>query len=181
MFERLTGEAREALGAATDEAAGLGHGFLGTEHLLVGLLHGDGIAALVLTGAGVTRDMVRDEVRSIIGTDGIDPDALAAIGIELDTVRQAVEHDFGAGAFDRVLGRGRRRCGDARPMTPRLKKVMELALREALSMRHGYIGTEHLLLGLLREGKGVGAQVISRLAPDVDLRAAVLARLRQAS
>jgi hypothetical protein len=126
MFERFTDRARQAVVAAQDEARGLGHSYIGTEHLLLGLL-GDSqsIAGTALTSLGVTLDRTRAEVTTLIGTSG----------------------DAPSGHI---------------PFTKRSKKVLELSLREALSLGHNYIGTEHILLGIVREGEGVALQVVVR-------------------
>lgn len=140
MFERFTEGARRAVVQAQPEAGALGHDYIGTEHLLIGLsAEGAGIAAVVLAELGVSAGAVRSEVA-------------------------------------RVVGRGRNSGGEhRRPFTPRAKKVLELALREALQLGDNFIGTEHLLLGVVREGEGVGIQVLTALgAPQDQIRAAVL-------
>jgi Clp amino terminal domain, pathogenicity island component/ClpX C4-type zinc finger len=137
MFERFTDRARRVLVLAQEEARLLNHNFIGTEHLLLGLLQeGDGVAARVLAELEISLEAVLDKVEAIVGTAG-------------------TAH------------------GGSPPFTPRAKKVLELSLREALQLDHNYIGTEHILLGLLREGEGVGAQVLMILAGD-------LVRVRQA-
>ena len=139
MFERFTDRSRRVLVLAQEEARLLNHDFIGTEHLLLGLVdEGDGIAA----------------------------QALQALGISLDLVRTAVEDAVGTGP-----ARGQGPAGSP-PFTPRAKKVLELALREALQLGHNYIGTEHMLLGLLREGEGVACRVLVGLGAD-------LSRVRQ--
>jgi ATP-dependent Clp protease ATP-binding subunit ClpA len=132
MFERFTDRARRVMDLAQEEARMLGHDYIGTEHLLLGLIHeGQGVAA----------------------------QALESLGISLQAVRQQVEG---------IIGHGQRaRSGDI-PFTPRAKKVLELSLREALALGHNYIGTEHILLGLIREGEGVAAQVLTRLGADLN-------------
>jgi ATP-dependent Clp protease ATP-binding subunit ClpC len=131
MFERLTDRARRALVRAQEEARLLGHNFIGTEHILLGLVReSDGVAAKALALLDIRLEVVRDKVQETIG-----PAATAPTG--------------------------------SPPFTPRAKKVMELALREALQLGHNYIGTEHLLLGLLREGEGVAAQVLVSLGADL--------------
>jgi ATP-dependent Clp protease ATP-binding subunit ClpA len=178
VFERFTKRARQSLAEAQLEAANLGHNFIGTEHLLLGLMRvHEGVASQVLTAAGVEIDRVREKVAEIIG-GGVDAGALASIGIDVDAVREAVEASFGPGAFDRAVSGVDRRGA---PFTPRSKKVMELALREALGLGHNYIGTEHLLLGIIRECHGVAAVVLHRLLPETDFRGLVLDRLRHAS
>ena len=188
MFERFTRLARQSLVEAANEARSMGHNYLGTEHQLLGLLRVDGIASGVLHNAGITHAAARAEVRSIIGL-GIDEDAPASVGIDIDAIREAVDASFGSGALERALAGGgddaRSRPGGlglgGPPFTPRAKKVMELSLREALALKHHYIGTEHVLLGILHEGQGVAAEIIRRLAPDADIRSAVVEALRDAS
>jgi ATP-dependent Clp protease ATP-binding subunit ClpC len=132
MFERFTGRARQVVALAGEEARILNHGWIGTEHILLGLIHeGDGLAA-----------------RSLV-----------SLGISLDAVRQQVEE---------IIGRGQQAPSGHIPFTPRAKKVLELSLRESLQLGHNYIGTEHILLGLLREGDGVAAQVLVRLGADLN-------------
>jgi ATP-dependent Clp protease ATP-binding subunit ClpA len=132
MFERFTDRARRAVVLAQNEARLLNHNFIGTEHLLLGLVaEGDGVAAR----------------------------ALESLGISLAAVRQQVEE---------VVGQGQQVPSGHIPFTPRAKKVLELAQREARAMGHDYIGTEHILLGLLREGDGVAAQVLVRLGADLN-------------
>ena len=124
MFERFTDRARRVIVLAQEEARMLNHNYIGTEHILLALLHeGEGVAA----------------------------QALESLGISLDAMRQAVED---------VIGRGTLAPSGHIPFTPRSKKVLELSLREALSLGSDYIGTEHILLALLREGDGVAAQVL---------------------
>jgi len=132
MFERFTDRARRVVVLAQEEARLLNHNYIGTEHLMLGLIHeGEGVAAQALTRLGVSLEAVRAEVEEIIG-------------------------------------RGVEQPGGHIPFTPRAKKVLELSLREALELGHNYIGTEHILLGLLREGQGVGAQVLVKLGADRD-------------
>jgi len=130
VFERFTDRARRVVVLAQDEARMLNHDYIGTEHLLLGLIgEGEGVAAR----------------------------ALESLGISLDAVRQQVEQ---------VIGRGEQAPSGHIPFTPRAKKVMELALREANDLGHSYIGTEHILLGLIREGDGVAAGVLTGLGAD---------------
>ncbi|MGH9179746.1 MAG: Clp protease N-terminal domain-containing protein, partial [Acidimicrobiales bacterium] len=136
MFERFTDRARRVLVLAQEEARLLNHNFIGTEHILLGLIHeGEGVAAK----------------------------ALESLGISLEAVREKVEETIGP-AGSSTTG--------SPPFTPRAKKVLELSLREALQLGHNYIGTEHMLLGLVREGEGVAAQVLVNLGAD-------LSRVRQ--
>jgi len=132
MFERFTDRARRVVVLAQDEARRLNHNYIGTEHILLGLIHeGEGVAAR----------------------------ALQSLGISLEAVRQQVEE---------IIGRGQQAPSGHIPFTPRAKKVLELSLRESLQLGHNYIGTEHILLGLIREGDGVAAQVLVRLGADLN-------------
>ncbi len=131
MFERFTDRARRVVVLAQEEARMLNHNYIGTEHLLLGLVHeGEGVAAKVLE----------------------------SLGISLGAVRQQVEE---------IIGQGQQAPAGHFPFTPRAKKVIELAQREANDLGHNYIGTEHLLLGLVREGEGVAAQVLVKLGADL--------------
>ena len=142
MFERFTERARKVVVLAQDEARHFNHNYIGTEHLLLGLLREDeGVAAQALSSLNVTLDEVREQVESIVGY-------------------------------------GEEGTGAQAPFTPRSKKVLELALREALQLGHNYIGTEHILLGLVRESEGVAARVLSNLDVDPDkVRREVVRRL----
>ena len=130
MFERFTDPARRVLTLAQEEARLLNHNFIGTEHILLGLLH---------------------QPESVAGR------ALAALDINLYNARAGVEETVGPAGMPST---------ESPPFTPRAKKVLELALREALELGHNYIGPEHLLLGLVREGEGVGAQVLVKLGAE---------------
>jgi ATP-dependent Clp protease ATP-binding subunit ClpA len=132
MFERFTDRARRVVVLAQEEARMLNHNYIGTEHILLGLIHeGEGLAAK----------------------------ALESLGISLDAVRQQVEE---------IIGQGQQAPSGHIPFTPRAKKVLELSLREALQLGDNYIGTEHILLGLIREGDGVAAQVLVRLGAELN-------------
>ena len=136
MFERFTDRARRVVVLAQEEARLLNHSYIGTEHILLGLIHeGEGVAAKALESLSISLDAVRAQVEEIIGQGGSSPSGHI-------------------------------------PFTPRAKKVLELSLREALQLGHNYIGTEHILLGLIREGEGVAAQVLVKLGAD-------LSRVRQ--
>jgi ATP-dependent Clp protease ATP-binding subunit ClpC len=139
MFERFTDRARRVVVLAQEEARLLNHSYIGTEHILLGLVHeGDGVAAHALESLGISLQAVRRQVEEIIGKGGSPPP----------------EHI---------------------PFTPRSKKVLELSLREAMKLGHNYIGTEHILLGLVGEGEGVAAQVlVARGAELPKVRARVL-------
>ena len=132
MFEKFTDKARRVVVLAQEEAKLLNHNYIGTEHILLGLIHeGEGVAAK----------------------------ALESLGINLDSVREQVQE---------IIGQGQQAPSGHIPFTPRAKKVLELSLREALQLGHSYIGTEHLLLGLIREGEGVAAQVLTKLGADTN-------------
>ena len=132
MFERFTDRARRVVVLAQEEARMLNHNYIGTEHILLGLIHeGEGVAAK----------------------------GLEALGISLEAVRSQVEE---------IIGQGQQAPSGHIPFTPRAKKVLELSLREALQLGHNYIGTEHILLGLIREGEGVAAQVLVKLGADLN-------------
>jgi ATP-dependent Clp protease ATP-binding subunit ClpC len=131
VFERFTDRARRVVVLAQEEARMLNHNYIGTEHLLLGLLaESDGVAAQALMAMDISLDGVRKQVEDIIGQGGKPP------GVHI-------------------------------PFTPRAKKVLELSLREALQLGHNYIGTEHILLGLIREGEGVAAQVLTKLGANL--------------
>jgi len=132
VYEEFTDRARRAVVQAQEEARMLSHNHIGTEHILLGLIHEDGVAGKTLE----------------------------SLGISLDAVRQQIEE---------IIGRGQQQAPSGHiPFTPRAKKVLELALREALQLDHKYIGTEHILLGLIREGDGVAALVLVRLGADLN-------------
>lgn len=173
MFERFTQAARDAVVRAQVEARGLDHGHIGTEHLLLALLHGG------LEVPGVRYPHVREEARRRVRlTPDVEPDrdeadaaALRAIGIDLAQVRRAIESTFGAGALH-LPRPGRRRSWWRRvtnhvPFTPRARKVLELSLREALRLRQRFIAPEHLMLGVLRENGGLAAQILADAHVDV--------------
>ncbi|WP_251152382.1 ATP-dependent Clp protease ATP-binding subunit [Cellulosimicrobium sp. Marseille-Q4280] len=132
MFERFTDRARRVVVLAQEEARMLNHNYIGTEHILLGLIHeGEGVAAKALESLGISLDGVRTQVTEIIGE-------------------------------------GQQAPSGHIPFTPRAKKVLELSLREALQLGHNYIGTEHILLGLIREGEGVAAQVLTKMGADLN-------------
>src|ERR1035438_468156 len=139
MFERFTERARQVVVLAQEEARTLKHNYIGTEHILLGLLREEeGLAARVLESLDITVDRVRAQVV-------------------------------------RIVGSGEEVTSGQIPFTPRAKKVLELGLREALSLRHDYIGTEHLLLGLIREREGLGARLLTQAGVDLlSLRMRVL-------
>src|SRR5688572_4025602 len=144
MFERFSGQARHVVVSAQEEARELDHNYIGTEHLLLGLLAAsDSLASASLTALGYTRDDVQAKLVAIVG-------------------------------------RGKASAAGHIPFTPRAKKVLELSLREALQLKHNYIGTEHILLALEREGEGVAARILAGLVHDITaIRTAVSAVLAE--
>jgi ATP-dependent Clp protease ATP-binding subunit ClpA len=188
MFERFTQAARAAVVGAQAEARSLGHGWIGTEHLLLAVMADDtSPVSAALRSLGLDAARVREQVQVEVGAGVDDETALRDLGIDLDAVRRRVETRFGPGALDvppahrgrrrSRFGRRRRRlCSDAPsrhiPFTPRAKKALELALREALAQRSKEIGATHLVLGLMRED-GMAVRVVTRLGvrPDAVRRA----------
>jgi ATP-dependent Clp protease ATP-binding subunit ClpA len=164
MFERFTESAREAVVQAQEEARSLGHDYIGTEHLLLGAAAAPGDAARVLAENGATPDALRTALRTELGGSGINGEALASIGIDLDEIRRRVEAAFGEGALERR----RPRRGGHVPFTPRAKKSLELALREAIAGGDKHIGSEHLVLGVLRDEKALARCVLRRTGADAD-------------
>jgi len=141
MFERFTDRARRVVVLAQEEARGLNHNYIGTEHILLGLIHeGEGVASK----------------------------ALESLGISLEAVREQVQE---------IIGQGQQAPTGHIPFTPRAKKVLELSLREALQLGHNYIGTEHILLGLLREEEGLAARVLESLDITVERVRAQVVRI----
>jgi ATP-dependent Clp protease ATP-binding subunit ClpA len=166
MFERFTEEARQTVVLAQQEARVLHSGHIGTEHLLLGVVGQGGTpVADVLVRHGVTRQSTIEAVARFSGGSGLDAEALGAVGIDLDAVRERVEATFGPGALD-AAGPGSRGARGHIPFTPRAKKVLELSLREAIALKSRSIGDGHIVLGLLREGEGLAAKVISERGID---------------
>ncbi|MCX4473630.1 Clp protease [Micromonospora sp. NBC_01655] len=192
MFERFTERAREVVRAARDEARATGRRPIGTEHLLLGILaDADSLAVRVLREAGVRAVDLRAAVARHTADGGAvlaeaDVAALREIGIDLSAVVARIEESFGPDALREATPGPRRRWG-RRPhpvgaFSPRARKVLELALREALRLRHRHIGTEHILLGLFREGGGLAALVLTEAGLDLaDLRRRVETALRAAA
>jgi ATP-dependent Clp protease ATP-binding subunit ClpC len=132
VFERFTDQARRVVILAQEEGRMLNHHYVGTEHILLGLIHeGEGVAAKALESRNVSLEAVRRQVEELVGRGGSPP------------------------------------TGEV-PFSPRAKKVLELSLREALQLGHNYVGTEHILLGLIREGEGVASQVLEMLSADLN-------------
>ncbi len=185
MFERFTTGARDVVVAAQVEARGLGHRRIGTEHLLLGLLADTTtLGGTILAACDLTLEATRPHVLELVGCR-YDPTediaALEAIGIDLHQVRTAVEQAFGKGALERAGGGGFSQRGHI-PFSPRAKKTLELALREALRIKDRHIGTEHILLALLREGEGLAALILSEEGIDrTTVESALTQRRREAS
>ncbi|TQL70148.1 ClpA/ClpB-like protein [Nocardioides albertanoniae] len=174
MFERFTRPARDAVTTAQTYATELGHERIGDDHLLLAIQAGDSLGARALAGSGVDATELREEIERAHGHLGSDDaDALAALGIDLDAVRSKVESAFGEGALDN--GRPRRRLGGHLPFTKDAKKVLELGLREAIRLGDRSIGTEHILLGILR-AEGDGHAALRTLGVDADALRRVLER-----
>ncbi|WP_066898076.1 Clp protease N-terminal domain-containing protein [Mycolicibacterium houstonense] len=188
MFERFSRQARVAVVLAQEEARELQANDIRPEHILVGVLQSSGreLSAL-LAGFGLTSEVVRAELvaADAPGDESFDGDAeaLQSIGIDLRAVRANVDHTFGAGAFDNALrstGRRRRRRGHL-PFTKPAKKVLELALRESLAHKDGYIGCEHILLGILRGGDDRAVGLITEHVGAHQLRDGVIGLLDDAA
>ena len=145
MFERFTDRARRVVVLAQEEARKLNHNYIGTEHLLLGLIR---------------------------ESEGVAAKALESLGISLDAVRQQVRE---------IIGQGQQPPPGHIPFTKRAKKALELSTRESMQLGHNYIGTEHILLGLLREGDGVAAQVLVKLGADLNLVRQQVIQLLQGS
>jgi ATP-dependent Clp protease ATP-binding subunit ClpA len=182
VFERFTHRARAVVHGAGEEATGLGHTWLGTEHLLLGLF-GDPDVADLLSSVGVHRAAVLEDLEAILGECDEprlirpDADALRSVGIDLDAIRHSVEESFGPGALEATSAW--RRSRSVR-FCPRSKKVLELALREAIALGHRHLGPEHILLGILREGMGIACLILSSQAGSPGrVRAAVMDRIRR--
>ncbi|MEH0841947.1 Clp protease N-terminal domain-containing protein [Micromonospora sp. CPCC 205711] len=192
MFERFTDRSRTVVRRAVEESRAEGRRPVGTEHLLLGVLaDADNLAVRVLADAGVRADDLRAAVarhtaRGDTGLGEADAAALREIGIDLAAIVARIEESFGPDALREAVPPPRRRWGRRRPddgrFSPRAKKVLELSLREAIRLRHHHIGTEHILLGLLREGGGLGALVLTEAGVDLDdLRRRVEVALRTAA
>jgi len=210
MFERFTNEARNVVVGAQEQARALEHRFIGTEHLLLSLLANDDAAARLLRERGLTVESARATIERYVR--GVPPritpsdaEALRAIGIDIDEVRRRLEENFGPDPLAAPPREPvRRRFGLRRtrrqpdhdqpgrrggpgitghlPFSARAKKVLELSLREALRLKHRSIGTEHVLLGLIREGEGLGALVLAEAKVDLaELRRTVENSFRDAA
>ena len=177
MFERFTDKAKALAGGAQLEAQGAGASSVRSEHVLAAVLTGPpSLAQATLVGLGVDLLALLRAARAV--PDGPDTSArppvddaaaLAALGIDLDEVRRSIEETFGPGALERTRAARGTGSGRRRPRWDRsAKKVLELSLREALRMKHNYIGTEHVLLGLLHPGTGAGQEVLAGAGVRLD-------------
>jgi ATP-dependent Clp protease ATP-binding subunit ClpA len=187
VFERFTRNARAAVVLAQEEARDLCAHETGSQHLLLGIIQAAGEdLSTVLTGYGLTAEIVRGRLATASPVDESfdeDADALGTIGIDLRAVRDSVARTFGADAFDGALprsGRRRRRPGHM-SFTRSAKKVLELALREALARKDSEIRCEHLLLGILRSGDKAAIGLINEHVYTAQLRAAVIKLIEQAA
>jgi ATP-dependent Clp protease ATP-binding subunit ClpA len=218
MFERFTSDARAIVAGAQEHARRLGHSYIGCEHLLLAAATMAEPAGAVLRDHGVTPARVESEIVQLVGLGrtrdllcGLDREALASIGIDLDTVRARIEERFGPGALSQPVPAHRRRFAPARllagrarrerechgrqpigaaspvqgghiPFTCRAKKCLERALREAQALRSGHLGAEHLTLALVAMDDGAVPPILAALGvARAPLRAAILDRYRQAS
>jgi ATP-dependent Clp protease ATP-binding subunit ClpA len=181
MFERFTPTARSAVMRARDETRLLAHPMVDCAHVLLGVLQeADSTGARALRSLGVEADALREGVRR---SDGFtftvaEAEALRTVGIELDDVRRRIEETFGPGALGRTFDARRARGGGHIPFTSGAKKALELALREALQLGHRYIGTEHIVLGLIRDERSSALRLLQARGLDrEEVRAAVLREL----
>ena len=206
MFERFTEDARTIIVIAQEQARELGHRWIGCEHLLLAIASTEDPVGEPLRDAGITPDRVRAEILRMMGPtrdvggsvfDTIDREALATIGIDLDVVRGKVEEIFGPNALRPPRVAFRRRWWQPQsaaywpasrpvvghiPFTPMAKKCLELSLREALALRSGHIGAEHVALGLLATKSSASQHILSEIGVEVPtLRHDILERYRQAS
>jgi ATP-dependent Clp protease ATP-binding subunit ClpA len=186
VFERFTHDSRQIVTRAQQEAADLQHPFVGTEHLLLAMLTDPGTAGEVLRAAGLEHDGVRAELARLLGTppplvSAEDAEALRSVGIDVDAVLARIRESFGPGAlvppaparrgwFGRrgSLAGGGASHAPGKYFAARSKKVLELSLREALRRGDREIRTGHLLLGLLREGEGLAARILTDAGLDLD-------------
>jgi ATP-dependent Clp protease ATP-binding subunit ClpA len=201
MPTQFTGDARQVVVCASEQARRLGHGFIGGEHLLYGLASADGEVGAVLRERGVTPERVEAEFVRLIGPentasgslfDTLDRDALTTIGIDLDTVRERIEAAFGPAALAPDApaprrwrrsrpGRGPGRVTGHIPLTRRAKKCLESSLREAQAHSSGHLGAEHIALALLAMDDGVPHRILSVIGASAPrLGAEIRDRYRQA-
>jgi ATP-dependent Clp protease ATP-binding subunit ClpA len=193
VFERFSPSAREAVVAARSEARRLRHQYVGTEHLLLGLLDAaspegsarssTNVAAAVMSASGLDAAYVRSQIVRLVGdgANGLgdeEASALHSIGIDLAAVRSRLEESFGEGVLDQP---GPEPSDFRTPFTARAKKVLGLSLKEARELGSGSLEPEHILLGLIREGAGVAAMILTTKAPLAIFRERVLAELGTAA
>jgi ATP-dependent Clp protease ATP-binding subunit ClpA len=193
VFERFSPSAREVVVAARSDALRLRHQYVGTEHLLLGLVgaaseEGAGggstnIAASVLSASGLDSEYIRSQIIRLVGdgANGLgdeEASALHSIGIDLAVVRSRLEESFGEGVLDQP---GPEPTGSRTPFTARAKKTLGLSVREARQLGSGSLEPEHILLGLVREGAGVAAMILTTKAPLATFRERVLAELGTAA
>jgi len=177
MFERFSEPARQCVFLAEQEVRELGHGHIGTEHILLGLAREQsGLGGRLVRKTGVTPDELRTDVRRVAGPGAIDRDALASIGIDLDEIRRRAEESFGEGALE-----GRGRCGGHIPFTPQSKKVLEVALRFAVQLGDDHIGSAHILWALARVEEGVAARILAERGVTRESVESEIRRGRQAA
>lgn len=197
MFERLTPQAREVAVRAQVEARTLNHSWIGAEHLFLGALsQPDAPGVTAVTRLGISSESFRTALDEVLGCSSapLDAEALRTLGIDLDEVRRRVEASFGPGALDMPPGPYRRsllpwrrnRCADGRmghiPFTPRARRALERALREALAFKDNYIGVEHVLLGLLDPDGNAAVEILRHLGVEPEVvRAGVLRELGRAA
>jgi ATP-dependent Clp protease ATP-binding subunit ClpA len=203
MFERFTKSARDVVVHAQEEARELGHGWIGTEHLLLAVLRSpQEPGATTLSRLGVTAQNCRDAVTTLVvrdadALDAQDAEALKTFGIDLEEIRRHTEATFGAGALDRAADPGERKrrllpfgrrgarthAPDGHiPFTPRAKKALELSLREAIAVKDGRIGVAHMVLALLRSDDRLTQDLFAQLGVDPGtVRGLVLADLPRAA
>ena len=199
MFERFSADARELIVRAQQACSRLGHQFIGTEHLLLAMLDDPGVAGQILRHSGrkawvqgtFDADYVRARIERLTGSrsallNEADAEALRSVGIDLDAVLARIEQTFGPDALRPPPSRkgwfGRRIPAGSARFSPRSKKVLALSLREALRLKDDHIASGHVLLGLLREGGGLAARILTDAGIDLaDLRAATERAMRRAA
>jgi ATP-dependent Clp protease ATP-binding subunit ClpA len=170
MFERFAQSARDVVSGAQTEARGLGHAYIGCEHLLIATAaQPEGAAHAALLAAGATPESLRDAAGDVVGRGAqLDAGALATLGIDLDEVRRRVEAAFGPGALERPRGRRCRDGGGHLPFTPRSKQALERSLRAAVRRGDREIRSEHILLGILDTPGNAGTRMLERLGVSPD-------------
>jgi ATP-dependent Clp protease ATP-binding subunit ClpA len=177
MFERFTDAARQCVVLAEEESRGMDSGYIGTEHLLIAVVgEPQGLGGRILRELGATPESLRADARRLAEPSGIDADALATLGIDLDEVKRRVEETFGPGA----LSRGRGSYGRT-PFSPKAKKTLELALRSSRALGDNFIGSEHILLGLARADDGTAARLLTERELDLKRLEAAIQQARRAA